>query len=74
MGEEEKEPEIHNINVVRLDNDRFKIVFGTKTEINNLFSAATEIEIDRTLLEEFIKTVRKSLKCDKNNFFFFKFF
>ena len=61
MGEEEKEPEIHNINVVRLDNDRFKIVFGTKTEINNLFSAATEIEIDRTLLEEFIKTAQEAM-------------
>jgi len=63
MGEEsEFSPEIHNISVTRLDGDRFTIVFGTKTEIPNLYSASTEIEIDRTLLEQFVKNAREALE------------
>jgi len=62
MGEEsEFSPEIHNIRISRLNEDRFTIVFGTKTEIPNLYSASTEIEIDRALLEQFIADAQKAL-------------
>ena len=41
--------EIHDIRVMKLDSGKFKIVFGSKTGITNLYSASTEIEIDRGL-------------------------
>lgn len=63
MAEEsEFSSEIHNIRVTRLDSDRFIIVFGTKTEIPNLYSASTEIEIDRSLLEQFVKNAQEALE------------
>ncbi len=63
MGEDNDfSPEIHNIQVTKLDDDRFIIVFGTKTEIPNLYSAVTEIEIDRSLLEQFVANARQALE------------
>ena len=61
MGEEELSPEIHNIHVVKLDNERFKVVFGTKTEIADLYSSLTEVELDRTLLEQFVRSAQEAL-------------
>jgi len=61
MGEEELSPEIHNIHVVKLDNERFKVVFGTKTEIVDLYSSLTEVELDRTLLEQFVRSAQEAL-------------
>ena len=62
MAEEnEMQYEIHNISVTKLDNGRFKVVFGTKTDIPNLYSASTEIEVDRPLLEQFIKNAQEEL-------------
>ena len=61
MGEEELSPEIHNIHVVQLDNERFKVVFGTKTEIVDLYSSLTEVELDRTLLEQFVRSAQEAL-------------
>jgi len=61
-GEDDIQHEIHNISVTKLDNDRFKVVFGTKTDIPNLYSASTEIEVDRPLLEQFIKNAQEALK------------
>ena len=61
MGEEELSPEIHNVHVVKLDNDRFKVVFGTKTEIADLYSSLTEMEIDRGLLEQFVISAQEAL-------------
>lgn len=55
-------PEIHNISVIRLDNSKFRILFGTETEIPNLYSAQTGIELDRTLLEQFIKNAQEALE------------
>ena len=60
--EDDMQDEIHNVNVTKLDNGRFKVVFGTKTEIPNLYSAATEVEIDRPLLEQFIENAQKVLE------------
>ena len=63
MAEEnDLSPEIHNINVVKLDNDKFRVLLGTKTEIPNLYSASTGIEIDRTLLEQFVKSAQEALE------------
>jgi hypothetical protein len=62
MAEEnELSPEIHNISVIKLDNNKFRILFGTKTEIPNLYSASTGIELDRTLLEQFVKNAQEVL-------------
>ena len=55
-------PEIHNISVVKLDNDKFRVLLGTKTEIPNLYSASTGIELDRTFLEEFVKSAQEALE------------
>ena len=55
-------PEIHNISVVKLENERFRVLFGTKTDIPDLYSASTGIELDRTLLEEFIKNAQEALE------------
>ena len=54
--------EIHDIRVMKLDSGKFKIVFGSKTGITNLYSASTEIEIDRGLLEQFVKSSQEALK------------
>jgi hypothetical protein len=54
-------PDIDNISVVKLDDDRFRILLGAKTEIPNLYSASTGIEIDRTLLEQFIESAKEAL-------------
>jgi len=58
---EELTPGIHNINVTKLGTDRFKVIFGTKTEIPNLYSALTEMEVDRALLEHFVKNAQAAL-------------
>lgn len=60
--EEELSPEIHNITVVKLDNDKFKVLLGTKTGITDLYSSSTEIELDRALLEQFVESAQKALK------------
>ena len=54
-------PEIHNISVLKLNNDKFRILFGTKTDIPDLYSASTEIEIDRGLLEQFVQSAQEAL-------------
>ena len=61
MGEEELSPEINNINVAKAENDKFKIVFGTATGIANLYSATSELEVDRALLEQFVKSAQEAL-------------
>ena len=62
MGEDEDvSPEIHNITVEKLDEDRYRVLLGTQTEIPGLFSAFTGIELDRSLLEEFVESARKAL-------------
>ncbi|MBL7071721.1 MAG: hypothetical protein ISS26_06100 [Candidatus Omnitrophica bacterium] len=62
MGEENDfSPEIHNIKVTRSNGDRFVIVLGTKTEIPGLYSASTEIEVDRALLEQFVASAEEAL-------------
>jgi len=45
-----------------LDNGRFRVLFGTKTEIPNLYSASTGIELDRALLEQFVKSAKEALE------------
>jgi len=61
MGEEELSPEINNINVAKVENDKFKIVLGTATGIDNLYSATSEIEVDRAILEQFVKSAQEAL-------------
>ncbi|MDB4349512.1 hypothetical protein OAA99_01000 [Omnitrophica bacterium] len=62
MGEDEElSPEIHNITVEKLDSDRFRVLLGTQTEIPDLYSASTGIELDRALLEQFIESAQKAL-------------
>ena len=62
MAEEnDLSPEIHNISVTKLDNDKFRLLLGTKTDIPNLYSASTGIELGRTLLEEFVKSAQEAL-------------
>ena len=58
---EELTPEIDNINIIKLNADRFKMIFGTKTEIPDLYSALAEMEVDRALLEQFIKNAQTAL-------------
>ena len=63
MAEEDDiSQEIHNISVTKLDNGRFRVLFGSKTDIPNLYSASTGIEVGRRLLEEFIKSAREALE------------
>ena len=63
MAEEDDiSPDIDNISVIKLDNDKFRILLGTKTEIPNLYSASTGIEIDRTLLEQFVRSAQEALE------------
>ena len=63
MAEEnDLSPEIHNISVTKLDNDKFRVLFGTETGIPNLYSASTGIELDRTLLEQFVKSAQEALE------------
>ncbi|MEE8359487.1 MAG: hypothetical protein V3S04_01010 [Candidatus Omnitrophota bacterium] len=63
MGEnEENSPEIHNITVEKIGEDRFRVLLGTQTEIPGLFSAFTGIELDRALIEEFIESAQNALK------------
>lgn len=60
--ENDLSPEIDNIRVARLDEERFQIVFGARTEIPNLYSAIMEIEIDRDLLEQFLQSAEEALE------------
>ena len=63
MGEnEDLTPEIDNITVVKIDGNRFRVLLGTKTEIPDLYSASTGIELDRPLLEEFVDSAKEALK------------
>lgn len=60
--DEDTSPEIDNITVLRIDNERFRVLLGVKTEIPDLYSASTGIELDRNLLEEFIASAKKALE------------
>ena len=62
MAEDDIQDEIHNVSVTKLKDDRFKVVFGKKTGVPNLYSALTEIELDRSLLEQFIKNAEEELE------------
>ena len=62
MGEnEEFSSEINNINIVKTDNGMFRIIFGTKTDIPDLYSASTELEVTREMLEEFVENANEAL-------------
>lgn len=64
MGESEENfspEEIHNITIKKLDSDRFKVTFGAETGIPNLYSASTEVELDRDLLKQFIESAQEAL-------------
>ena len=54
-------PEIHNINVKKLEEDKFEVLFGSRTEIPDLYSASTRVEISRALLEQFVKSAQEAL-------------
>ena len=58
---EDPTPQIHNVSVVKLKDDRFRVLFGAKTEIPDLYSASTGIELDRGLLEQFVKNAQEAL-------------
>jgi hypothetical protein len=62
MAEHESSGEIHNISVEKLDDDRFRVLFGAKTDIPGLYSASEGIELDRDLLEQFIKSACEALE------------
>lgn len=63
MAEEnDVSPEIHDVSVTKLEDDKFQVLFGTKTEIPNLYSASTGIELNRTLLEQFVKSAQQALQ------------
>ena len=61
MGEQEESPEINNIDVIKLDNNRFRVVFGRETEIPDLYSASASMELDRALLEQFVANAKEAL-------------
>ena len=62
MGEQEESPEIHNINVIKLDDDKFRVVFGKETEIPDLYSASANLDLDRDLLEQFVRSALEALE------------
>ena len=63
MGDtEDNSPEIDNITVEKIDEDRFRVLLGTQTGIPGLFSAFTGIELDRELLEEFVSSAQNALR------------
>jgi len=49
--------EIHDIDVVKIDKDNFKIIFGTKTDIEGFYKGFAELDVDRSILERFTKKV-----------------
>ena len=62
MDEHEESPEVHNINVVKLDNDKYRVIFGQETGVLDLYSASARLDLDRNLLEEFVKSAQEALK------------
>ncbi len=67
MGEDERSGEIDNISIEKIENGRFRILLGTETDIPGLYSASEGIEIDRDLLEEFIRSAREALGEDEED-------
>ena len=61
VEENDISPEIHNINVKKLEEDKFEVLFGSRTEIPDLYSASTRIEINRVFLEQFVKSAQEAL-------------
>lgn len=62
MDEHEESPEVHNISVAKLDNDKFRVIFGQETGVPDLYSASARLDLDRSLLEEFVKSAQEALK------------
>lgn len=62
MGEQEESPEIHNINVIKLDDNKFRVIFGRETGVPDLYSASARLELDRALLEEFVRSAQEALE------------
>jgi len=66
MNDEENTPhlpyEIHDINVVKTEDGDFKIILGTKGDIEGLYKGFAEAEIGRDILEKFVKKASELLQ------------
>jgi len=53
--------EIHDITISKTDENTFKIIFGTKTDIDGLYEGFAEVEIDREILQCFVDRASEAL-------------
>jgi len=54
--------EIHDIGVSKIDQDSFRIIFGTKTEIEGFYEGFAEFDVGRDMLKKFIAKASGLLK------------
>ena len=53
--------EIHDITVSKVDENTFKVIFGTKTDIEGLYEGFAELEVDRETLQRFLDKASEAL-------------
>jgi len=57
--------EINDINIAKTEDGNFKIIFGTKTDIEGFYKGFAEVEVDRAILERFARRAQEPLGEDQ---------